>query len=64
MPIVVTDMAGSFNADETANDSDGAAEAVHANKWPSQHRYMQVEAFAQIDAAEIDLLLSITTQAA
>jgi len=32
------------------------------DEWQSQHRYMQVEAFA--DAAESDPLLSITTQAA
>ena len=30
----------------------------------SQHRYMPVEAFSQIDTAQIDPLLSITTQAA
>ena len=30
----------------------------------SQHRYMMVEAFSQIDTAQIDPLLSITTQAA
>lgn len=34
------------------------------DEWQSQHRYTQVEAFAQIDDAESDLLLSITTQAA
>ncbi len=32
--------------------------------WQSQHRYMQVEAFALIDAAEINPLLSMSTQAA
>jgi putative transposase len=30
----------------------------------SQHRYMMVEAFSQIDTAQIDPLLSVTTQAA
>jgi putative transposase len=30
----------------------------------SQHRYMMVEAFSQIDTAQIDPLLSITPQAA
>lgn len=29
-----------------------------------QHRYTQVEAFAQIDKKEIDPILSITTEAA
>jgi hypothetical protein len=29
-----------------------------------QHRYMQVEAFSQIDAVQTDPLLSIKTQAA
>ena len=50
---------------ETTLHSSVAAEAVHAIKWAVQRsRYMQVEAFAQIDAAESDPLLSITTQAA
>ncbi len=42
----------------------GAVLFEQNDKWQSQHRYMQVEAFAQIDAAESDLLLSITMQAA
>jgi hypothetical protein len=42
----------------------GAVLFEHNDEWQSQHRYMQVEAFAQIDAAESDLLLSTTTQAA
>jgi hypothetical protein len=32
--------------------------------WQGQHRYMQVEAFGLIDTAQIDPLLSISTQAA
>ena len=32
--------------------------------FPAQHRYMQVEAFAQIDDTDADPLLSITTEAA
>jgi hypothetical protein len=32
--------------------------------WHRQHRYMMVEAFSQIDTAQIDPLPSITTQAA
>ena len=42
----------------------GAVLFEQNDEWQGQHRYMQVEAFAQIDAAEIDSLLSITTQAA
>ena len=42
----------------------GAVLLEQNDEWQSQHRYMQVEAFAQTDAAESDLLLSITTQAA
>ena len=42
----------------------GAVLFEQNDEWQSQHRYMQVEAFAQIDAAENDPLLSITTQAA
>jgi hypothetical protein len=29
-----------LHADETGRSSDGAAEAVHANKCATQHRYM------------------------
>ena len=32
--------------------------------WQSQHRQVMVEAFSQIDTAQIDPLPSITTQAA
>jgi putative transposase len=32
--------------------------------WQSQHRYMQIEACRQIDADQIDPLLSIATPAA
>ena len=42
----------------------GAVLFEQNDEWQSQHRYMMVEAFAQIDTAEIDPLLSITTQAA
>ena len=34
------------------------------DEWQTQHRYMQVEAFSQIDAAQTDPILSIQTQAA
>jgi hypothetical protein len=42
----------------------GAVLFEQNDEWQSEHRYMQVEAFAQIDAAESDPLLSITTRAA
>jgi hypothetical protein len=42
-----------------------AADRFEPNdEWLGQHRYMQVEAFAQIDATERDPHLSIATQAA
>lgn len=41
-----------------------AEEVVHAIKWQTASRYMQIEAFAQIDHEETDPILSITTQAA
>ena len=34
------------------------------DEWQTQHRYMRLDAFAQIDAAPADPLLSIETQAA
>ncbi len=34
------------------------------DEWQTQHRYMQVEAFSQIDAAQTNPILSIQTQAA
>jgi hypothetical protein len=34
------------------------------DEWQGQLRYMRVEPFSQIDAAECDPLLSIATQAA
>ena len=42
----------------------GAVLFEQNDDWQSQHRYMMVEAFSQIDTAQIDPLLSITTQAA
>lgn len=42
----------------------GAVLFKQNDEWQSQHHYMQVEAFAQIDAAESDPFLSTTTQAA
>jgi putative transposase len=42
----------------------GAALFEQNDDWQSQQRYMMVEAFSEIDAAQIDPLLSIATQAA
>lgn len=42
----------------------GAVLFEQNDDWQSQHRYIIVEAFSQIDTAQIDPLLSITTQAA
>ena len=42
----------------------GAVLFEQNDDWQSQHRYMMVEAFGQIDAAQTDPLLTITTQAA
>jgi putative transposase len=42
----------------------GAVLFEQNDDWQSQHRYMMVKAFNQIDAAQIDPLLSISTQAA
>lgn len=42
----------------------GAVLFEQNDDWQSQHRYMMVEAFSQIDTARIDPLPSMTTQAA
>lgn len=42
----------------------GAVLFEQNDDWQGQHRYMQVEAFGLIDTAQIDPLLSISTQAA
>ena len=52
---------------KTVLTGDGRIGAVlfeQNDDWQSQHRYMPLEAFSQIDAAQIDPLLSISTQAA
>jgi putative transposase len=42
----------------------GAVLFEQNDEWQTQHRYMQVEAFARIDAEELDPILSITSKAA
>ncbi len=56
------DVVGIFPNEDSIARLIGAVLFEQNDEWLSQHRYMQVEAFAQIDAAESDLLLSITTQ--
>ena len=58
------DAVGIFPNEDSIVRLIGAVLFEQNDEWQSQHRYMQVEAFAQIDADESDLLLSITTQAA
>jgi hypothetical protein len=42
----------------------GAVLFEQNDEWATQHRYMQVEAFSKIDAADVDPILGITTEAA
>jgi putative transposase len=56
------DVVGIFPNEDSIVRLIGAVLFEQNDEWQSQHRYMQVEAFAQIDVAESDPLLSITTQ--
>ncbi|EYD72840.1 IS256 family transposase [Limimaricola hongkongensis] len=58
------DVVGIFPNEEPIIRLIGAVLFEQNDDWQSQHRYMQVEAFALIDAAQIDPLLSLSTQAA
>jgi transposase-like protein len=42
----------------------GAVLFEQNDEWQTRHRYMQLEAFSQIDAARTNPVLSILTQAA
>ena len=58
------DVVGIFPNEDSITRLIGAVLFEQNDEWQTQHRYMQVEAFAQIDAAEVDPILSITTEAA
>ena len=58
------DVVGIFPNEESILRLIGAVLFEQNDDWQSQHRYMMVEAFSQIDTAQIDPLLSIATQAA
>ena len=58
------DVVGIFPNEESILRLIGAVLFEQNDDWQSQHRYMMVEAFSQIDTVQIDPLLSITTHAA
>jgi transposase-like protein len=58
------DVVGIFPNKESIIRLIGAVFFEPNDDWQGQHCYMQVEAFSLIDAAQIDPLLSISTQAA
>jgi putative transposase len=58
------DVVGIFPNEESIIRLIGAVLFEQNDDWQGQHRYMQVEAFSLIDSAQIDPLLSISTQAA
>jgi len=58
------DVVGIFPNEASITRLIGAVLFEQNDEWQTQHRYMQVEAFARIDEIDADPLLSIATQAA
>jgi len=58
------DVVGIFPNEDSIIRLIGAVLFEQNDEWQTQHRYMQVEAFAQIDETDADPLLSIQMQAA
>jgi putative transposase len=59
-----TDVVGTVPNEQSIIHLIGAVLFEQNEDWQSQHRFMQIEAFSQIDAEQTDPLLSIPTQAA
>jgi putative transposase len=59
-----TDVVGTVPNEQSIIRLIGAVLFEQNEDWQSQHRFMQIEAFSQIDAEQTDPLLSISTQAA
>lgn len=57
------DVAGIFPNDASTMRLIGAVLFEQNDEWQTSRRYIIVEAFAQIDTEEVDLLLSITIKA-
>ncbi len=58
------DVVGIFPNEASTTRLIGAVLFEQNDEWQTASRYMQVEAFAEIDAEETDPIPSITTQAA